>query len=293
MAGPDDREAPNAGQAAFWTDLPGQKWALLHTRLDRLFSEATALLLDRAGIAPGEDILDIGCGAGDTTLAAARLCGPAGSATGVDISETLLAEARRRGAGVPGVTFVHADAQTHAFAPACYDLLISRFGLMFFADPVTAFANIATGLRPGARVVFAAWAPAEENPWSHVPKAAGTDHFGPLPPDEPREPGQFAFAERDYAAGILAAAGYTDVAAEAADIHLRFDGNAADAADLATTIGPVSRFLREKNGTEEDRRAIAEVVARGFGRWESPDGMRIPARLNVFGALKPRESISG
>ncbi|MCB2128838.1 MAG: methyltransferase domain-containing protein [Rhodobacteraceae bacterium] len=277
----------NAGQAAFWTTGPGLKWAARHAGLDALFAPITDELMRRAGIDAGSRILDVGCGAGDTTLAAADLTGAGGNVTGVDISSTLLEVARRRATGRDGIEFVHADAQTHRFHPATFDLLISRFGLMFFADPVSGFVNLAKALRPGARLSFVAWAALHQNPWNREARAAGVARLGDVEPDRPREPGQFAFAEIGYVADILSKAGLTVICAEEVQSHLLVSGRAADAANLATEIGPVSRILREKGGAEADRIAIAADLARRFGDYEAADGVRIPASLNFFEAMRP------
>ncbi|SPH24604.1 Demethylmenaquinone methyltransferase [Defluviimonas aquaemixtae] len=276
----------NAGQALFWTDVPGQKWAHHHERLDHLFGLITDELLARAAPQPGQSVLDVGCGCGDTALRAADRVGESGQVEGVDISDVLLAVARRRAAGRVNVSFTRADAQVQDFAEDRHDLLISRFGLMFFADPVAAFANLARALKPGSPLVFATWAPAADNPWSHVTKSAGMARLGAVPPDPPREPGQFAFAEPGYVAGILRDAGLTNIVDETVDTHLVCAGTATDAADLATSIGPVSRLMRDKNGTEADRIAIATAVAKEFARYERADSVCVPARVHFFRARK-------
>lgn len=287
MTSTDPLAGANAGQAEFWTTGPGLKWAAHHARLDALFATITTELLDRAAIAPGEDVLDIGCGAGDSTLAAADRAGPGGRVTGLDISETLLDVARQRAAGRPEIRFVLADAQTHAFAPARHDLLLSRFGLMFFADPVAGFRNLAQALKPGGRAVFVTWARMEANPWNRDAKAVGVARLGPVPADDPRAPGQFAFAEIGYVTDILARAGFRDITGEETPSNLHVAGRAEDAAELATGIGPVSRILRENGGTEADRAAIATDLADLFRAYEGPDGVRVPALLNHFSARRP------
>lgn len=288
MTSPDPFAGANAGQATFWTSGPGLKWAALHARLDAIFAPVTDQLFARAAIAPGQNVLDIGCGAGDTTLRAARCAGSGALVTGIDISETLLTVARKQAQG-EGIDaeFILADAQTHDFATGRYDLLLSRFGLMFFADPAAAFANIARGLKPGARLCFVTWARVEVNPWNRDAKAAGIARLGPVPADDPRAPGQFAFADIDYVTDILARAGLDAIEGAEVESHLRIAGRAEDAADLATNIGPVSRILREHGGTEDDRITIAADLAGKFRRYERPGEVRVPAIVNFFSARRP------
>lgn len=149
--------AANAAQAEYWSSAPGRKWVALQDPMDAALSAVNALLLARAAPGPGEAVLEIGCGAGATTLAFAERVGPAGSVLAVDISPPLLARARDRAANHGSrVNFIEADAQTHHFQAASVDLIVSRFGIMFFEDPVAAFANMLTALRPGGRLVAAA-----------------------------------------------------------------------------------------------------------------------------------------
>jgi SAM-dependent methyltransferase len=287
MQDTDPAAGANAGQAEFWNAAPGQKWARYRDRLDALFTEITETLLARAEVAPGESVLDIGCGAGATTLAAADRAGPSGRVEGVDISETLLAEARARATGRGTVSFRLADVQTHDFPAGAFDLALSRFGCMFFADPVAAHANIGRALRRGGRAVLMSWDAAERNPWSHLPRAAAVARLGPVPVDGPRVPGQFAFAEIGYVEDILASAGFTGITVETLDTHLRAGATATEAADLATLIGPVSRIMAEHGGTEDDRLAIAAELERALAPFAGPKGVRVPARVNLFTARWP------
>lgn len=285
---PDSDHAPgNAGQADFWTSGPGVKWAALHETLDGLFARATAELLARAQPRPGEVALDIGCGAGDTTLAAADRTGTDGHVEGLDISATLLAVARRRAGGRHDVHFTLADAQTHPFRADGADLVLSRFGMMFFSDPATALGNLRRALKPGGRIVFVTWAEVTRNPGNREAKAAGVARLGAVPPDAPREPGQFAFAEIGYVTDLLAQAGFAAITAEEAETWLRVAGGAEQAAALAAEIGPVSRLMREKGGTDADRHAIVADLAGRFRRFETTDGVEVPAVVNVFAAVRP------
>ncbi|KAB2877768.1 MAG: class I SAM-dependent methyltransferase, partial [Albidovulum sp.] len=219
-------------------------------------------------------------------IAAAERAAPGGRVTGLDISETLLAIARHRAGGRPNVAFLEADAQTHRFDPASQDAILSRHGLMFFADPLAAFRNLAVALRPGGRIVFLAWADARLNPWVREARAAAEARLGPVPPDPPRTPGMFAFTDRDHVAGLLAAAGFTGIAAEALRTELHLEGTAGDAAALAAAIGPVNYVVRVRGGTESDRVAIAADLATRFRRFETPQGMRVPAVMNLFAARR-------
>jgi SAM-dependent methyltransferase len=161
-----------------------------------------------AAVGPHDRVLDVGCGGGQTTREAA-LAAVAGSALGVDISARLLDQARSRSAGLPNVTFLQADAQTHQFPAAHFDVCVSRFGTMFFADPVAAFTNIGLALRPGARLVLLVWQDADRNEWSTVVRQAlGAAKAGPNP---------FSLADRTATVGILTAAGFTGISFT--DVH--------------------------------------------------------------------------
>lgn len=282
-----DHAPGNAGQADFWTSGPGVKWAALHEALDGLVAEVTAGLLARAALRPGQIALDIGCGAGDTTLAAADGTGAGGHVEGLDISDTLLAVARRRAGARPDVSFTLADVQTRRFPADGADLALSRFGMMFFADPAMALGNMARALKPGGRIVFVTWADLARNPWNREAKAAGIARLGAVPPDPPREPGQFAFADIAYVTELLAGAGFAAIAAEEVATRLRVAGRAPEAAALAAEIGPVSRLMREKAGTEADRAAITADLARRFRPFETAEGVEVPAVVNFFAAVRP------
>ena len=191
-------------------------------------------------------MIDIGCGCGDTTLELARRVGAGGSVLGADISAPMLDVARRRAgeAGLAQASFVQADAQAHAFA-ADVDAVFSRFGVMFFADPAAAFANIRRALKPGGRLAFVCWRPLPENPWMTVPFAAAAPLLpaAPPPPD-PFAPGPFAFADPVRVRGILVEAGFADIAIDPHDEKVGW-GDLEQSAQVSLRVGPLGAVVRD------------------------------------------------
>ena len=282
-------EAANAAQSEFWNAGPGQIWVRRQPDLDALHRGVTELLLEAAAPRPGEAALDVGCGAGASTFALAGAVGPQGRVTGVDVSAPLLtrAEARRAELGLEGVGFILADAQAHPFAPQGFDLVASRFGMMFFADPVAAFANLRRALRPGGRIVFAAWAGPERNPWFTLPLRVAEARLGPGAPSDPDGPGPMAFRDLARVRGLLAAAGFAAADGALARTELHHPGGVDAVVDLAADVGPTARLMREKNGTDADRRAIADRLTAELEPFRSADGVRIPAGIILYSAAAP------
>jgi SAM-dependent methyltransferase len=279
----------NADQMTFWNSVAGPTWVAREADLDFLHRSVVDILLDAAAPSPGAAILDIGCGSGATSLAFAEAVGSSGEVLGIDISEPLLAraEARRHAAGLENLGFFNADAQTAALPPARFDAAISRFGVMFFADPVVAFRNIASALKPGAGVAFAAWSDAERNPWFSESLRIAAGRLGPLPTPPPGAPGPTAFADRDRVVSLLEAAGLADASAETLPIELHHPGGIDAIAGLSAEVGPTPRAMRERNGTPEDLAAIVAGVAETFATYATPDGIRIPAEIHLFRAHRP------
>src|SRR2546421_10411079 len=202
----------NADQIAYWNGPAGQRWADRQAAQDILLGPVADLVIDRAQPKPGERVIDIGCGSGVTTIAFARKVAPSGHALGVDISGPMLARARASApSGLP-VDFALADATVYPFDPLSFDLLASRFGVMFFADPVASFANLRRALKPEGRLAFACWREPKENPWMMAPLMAVYKHVPKMPPVGPDEPGPFAFATEERVLGILKGAGFVHVA---------------------------------------------------------------------------------
>jgi len=284
-----DSNRTNEDQIAFWNSDHGGKWVTLQSGLDAIHLTALQQLIDRASPTSGERLLDVGCGAGSSTMALAGRVGSDGMVTGVDISRALLikAEEIRATAHAQNVEFILADAQTHRFKSSAYDLVASRFGVMFFSEPIAAFRNLAGALRKGGRVAFVSWAALDENPWFAIPRDAAVSRFGPPEKAPPKAPGPFAFADRDYVADILQKAGFVNCRAEGTDITLEFPGTTKDAALLACSVGAATRIAKQYGASRSDMDAIESDVAAGFERFDRNGEVLIPARVNYFDAVKP------
>jgi SAM-dependent methyltransferase len=241
----------NTAQIAYWNDNAAVTWTTFQEGLDELFQPLTAIALAAAAPAAGETVIDIGCGCGATVLALADRVGPTGKVIGLDISEPMSARARQRiaAANLTNAQVVVSDAAIHTFPPAGADLLFSRFGVMFFADPAAAFANLHRAMRPTGRLLCAAWRPLAENPWFSVPQQAAAALLPPQPPSDPTAPGPFALANHDRTAQVLRDAGWHDVKLTRQDAPMRFApaGQVQQATDFATRVGALSRMLADQS----------------------------------------------
>lgn len=262
----------NAEQIADWNGAMGQQWARLQRDLDTMVMPFGDAALKAAAPQPGERVIDIGCGCGDTSITLAGRVGSTGSVLGVDVSQPMLEVARARAAQLacPQLTFREADA-AHADLPPGNDLLYSRFGVMFFDQPVAAFAHMRKALRPGGRCVFVCWRTPRDNPWAMTPLMAARKAMNVTPPPaDPLAPGPFAFADETRLRGILADAGFQGVEMERCDVAVSLGATPRAAAEGAVRIGPTSRFAKEMG---PDRLpAILEAIERVLAPLADPDG---------------------
>ena len=244
--------AADFGQIAFWNSEAGRRWATFQAQIDRAFAPLSAAGLAYAKPRPAEAVLDVGCGCGATLLELAKAVGTNGNVLGVDVSQPMLAiaEQRARARGLAAVRCVLADAATHPLGEDAFDLVFSRFGVMFFDNPVGAFANLRRALRPDGRLVFVCWRDLAANPWFHVPARAVRPFLPPSAPADPHAPGPLAFADPARVGHILESAGFGDVRFEAFDAKLRL-GIHSRASELVSQIGPVARLL--ESGTDRAR----------------------------------------
>jgi SAM-dependent methyltransferase len=262
----------NSTQIADWNGANGQQWARLQPELDAMVIPFGDGALKRAAPQPGERVVDIGCGCGDTSISIAEKVGPEGAVLGVDVSRPMLEVARARAEQLayPQLAFREADA-AHAELPPGNDLLYSRFGVMFFDQPVPAFAHMRQLLRPGGRCVFVCWRTLRDNPWAMTPLMAARKAMNVTPPPvDPLAPGPFAFADDARVRGILADAGFQGIGLERLDVAVSLGATPRAAAEGAVRIGPASRFAREMG---PDRLpAMLEAIERVLAPLAGPDG---------------------
>jgi ubiquinone/menaquinone biosynthesis C-methylase UbiE len=251
-------------QATIWNGPAGNAWVDHQDLLDRLLQPFEDLLVEALREQGASNVLDIGCGTGSTTIAAARI---AGRATGVDISAPMLELARSRAKGVPA-HFVLADAQTHDFEPARFDWIQSRFGVMFFGDPVAAFANLRRAAAPGANLCCAAWRGAADNRFMTTAERAAAPLLTNIPPRVEGGPGQFAFGDADHVRRILESSGWQAIDVTPVDVECTM--TTEELRTYVQRLGPVGRALAEVD--EATRACVVEAVRAAFAPYVS-DGM--------------------
>ena len=250
-----------SGETAAYWQVAGKRWVEHQAFLDRLFAPIGKAVIDAADPRAGERVLDVGCGAGATTFEAAWRTGPEGRANGVDVSADLIELARRRAGeqGLEGVGFQLADAQTEVFSPP-FDAVVSRFGVMFFADPVAAFANLRRALKPDGRLAFACWRSPADNAIAQVAMTAAAPFLPPIARPDKDAPGRFAFADPDRVRGILADSGWRAVAIAPLDDPA--PASLDEVMTMSLRVGPLSAILAEQDAAT--RAAVHEAVARAL-----------------------------
>ncbi|MFM0480420.1 class I SAM-dependent methyltransferase [Paraburkholderia strydomiana] len=255
----------NAYQVADWNGQSGERWVANQARLDAMVSVFGQAAIEAAAPVTGERVLDVGCGAGASSPALAARVGPEGRVLGVDISEPLIGRARALAPQGTPALFQVADASSAELPEGAFDILFSRFGVMFFDDPTAAFAHMRRALRPGGRVAFVCWRGAAENAWVRLPMGAIKGILPSSAPPDPEAPGPFSFGDRGRVSRILTAAGFTDIAIAPFDASVPFGEGGTrhaaidDAVKMTLEVGPLSRVLADQ---PDDIRARASAAVR-------------------------------
>jgi SAM-dependent methyltransferase len=277
----------NAAQAEFWNGPVGRRWLDRSEWQDVMLRPVDERLLAAASPRPGERVIDVGCGCGATAIDFAGRVSPGGEVTGIDLSEPMLARARELSPERLSLNFVSGDAAVYQFPPGSADLVVSRFGVMFFADPALAFGNLAKALRPGGRIAFACWRAAKLNPWMTTPVREALKHVPPLPESGPEDPGPFAFASEERVHKILLEAGYNEIAVTPRDLLLDIarGGGLEAAVAAALTVGPMGRMLDGQ--TDAVRAAVAADVRAALAERAIGDSVPLGAAIWIVTARKP------
>jgi SAM-dependent methyltransferase len=264
--------ADNSEQIAEWNGALGQRWVAMQQEIDHFLVPFGDAALKAAAPLPGERVIDVGCGCGDTSIEIARLVGSAGSVLGIDVSRPMLEVARSRGALANGAHLAFRDADaSEGELPGNTDLLFSRFGVMFFSQPSPAFSHLRQSLRAGGRCVFVCWRTPRDNPWAMTPLSAARAAMGVTPaPADPNAPGPFAFADEQRLRAILSSAGFGAIDAQRFDAGVALGATPRAAAERAMQIGPVSRLVRDSG--VEHLPTILDAVERALAPLAAPDG---------------------
>jgi len=277
----------NAEQIAFWNGDGGARWVARRAELDAMLVPVRDALLEHAALQPGERVLDIGCGCGATMIAAAEKVGPGGSVLGLDVSAAMLTAAHELAPADAPVSFVQGDAMVHHFKAASADIVISRLGVMYFADPVRAFLNIRNALRSEGRIAFACWGELRDNAWALEPLQAAYDHVPKLAGLRPHAPDDFAFGVGEWVEKIISDAGLRRVRLERSDVALDLGaGNGLEGAvQTALAIGPVGRAVAGQ--PPEAVEAATAAVRKALARYAKGQGVMIPASFWIVTAVDP------
>ncbi len=293
-APPASANIANTDQFEYWNGETSEKWVTHRDVLDASLAEMADLLLRAADPRVAERVIDIGCGTGATSRRLAERVAPGGEVVALDLSGPMLELARTEPR--ENLSFLQADAQSFAFARGAADLATSRavarsaaprFGVMFFADAIAAFANIRAGLRAGGRFAFVCWAPLRDNPWFFEPLEIVARRLGQPTPPEPGAPGPFSLAECDYVAELLCEAGFASVEVEAVATRMGGQEDGETAARFACRMGPASRLLLEREPDAATLAAIVAEIAAKFRSYQTAEGIVLPALVNLATAVNP------
>ena len=279
-------DSPNAREVEYWNSAHTRAWAEEHEVIDRLFAGLTQVALNLTAPQLGERVIDIGCGSGTTVLELASRVGSSGYVLGADVSKPSVEKARERiaAAGVRQAEITLCDVSTHIFPANSFDLVFSRFGVMFFAEPVAAFTNIRKAMKSHGRVALVVFRSPQENKWATAPLAAVRHILPPITPPGPEDPGQFSWADAARVHRILESAGFQDVSLTPHDpvMPLAARGGATEAASFMLRVGPVVRAMGD--ASEQQRKEVRVALKAFFRSQEGSQGIFLPGAIWIVTA---------
>ena len=274
----------NAPQIEYWNGPAGDKWANLADSQDIMLEFLGSTAMNACDIHPGHTVMDIGCGSGTTTIEIARRVGAEGRVLGIDISTPMLdvARARLEALGIDGVTFDNQDVATYQFQKETFDRTFSRFGVMFFVDPIVAFRNIRGGLKSGGRLAFVCWQTIHKNPWMEIPLKVALQHVPAPPPADPNAPGPLAFANPDRVRNILSEAGFGDMDLEPLETLIPLEPDVLGTVQKLVQLGPAFRLL---SGASEDVKAqVVNDLSDAISEFQTDSGVMMDSATWIVSA---------
>jgi SAM-dependent methyltransferase len=268
----------------YWNEEGGDKWVENIDFAESFMTPMSDRLIERIAAKKGEKILDVGCGGGITTLKLAALAGEDGGVLGVDVSRQIIDVAIKRAEDSTNIEFQHSDAASTEFGENKFDLITSRFGVMFFDDPVAAFKNLHLSLKPTGRLVFLCWRTPQENPWMAEP-AAATFQILPPPMEKPAptDPGPFSLGEAEHLTNVLQLAGFTNINLEPVDLSLPMS-SVDTAVGFLTRLGPAADALKE--ASDDQRVEVIAAIRSVMEKYSNVDGVLAPAATWIASASK-------
>ena len=268
----------------YWNEEGGDKWVENIDFAESFMVPMSDRLIERSAAKKGEKILDVGCGGGITTLKLAALAGEGGGVLGVDVSRQIIDVAIKRAEDSANIEFQHSDAASAEFGENKFDLITSRFGVMFFDDPVAAFKNLHRSLKPTGRLVFLCWRTLQENPWMAEP-AAATFQILPPPAEKPgpTDPGPFSLGEAEHLTNVLQSAGFTNINLDPVDLGLPMS-SVDTAVGFLTRLGPAADALKE--ASDDQRVEVIAAIRSVMEKYSNVDGVLAPAATWIISASK-------
>ena len=277
----------NAPQIEYWNGPAGDRWAKLADSQDIMLEALGSAAIAACDIQPGHAVLDIGCGSGTTTIETARMVGPEGHVVGIDISTPMLeiGRARLQSIDALNVTFDNKDAAIHPFEEDSFDRVFSRFGVMFFVEPIAAFANIRSGMKSGGRMAFVCWQALDNNPWLEIPFKIAHQYVPAPPPPDPDAPGPMAFADPDRVRRILSGAGFAEINIASLETTLPVGPNARATAQKLAQLGSAARLLSD--ASEDIKSKVEEDLSKRLTEFQTERGVLMDSATWIVSATSP------